>query len=186
MLTGMTKHVLLRLSATAAIIGGALRVADAFLPGGVTVQVQQLAYIATDIMLLIGLCGIYLSRSNRLGLVGLLGFIASIIGILMVRSSAPGLFGFSSYLTGATVTLLGVVTLSIALLMHAALPKLAPILWIASLIIGAMGLLPVAKSWGVTLAGVAFGMGFVAAGIGVLSDKTASTSLPGRATYPLR
>ena len=46
----MTKRVLFRLSATAAIIGGTLRVADAFLTSGVTVQVQQLAYIATDLI----------------------------------------------------------------------------------------------------------------------------------------
>src|SRR5712691_5270700 len=99
----MTKNTLSRLSAVAAIVGGALRVADTFLTTAVAVQIQQLAYFVTDLMLLFGLCGIYLSRSNRLGLAGLAGFAVSITGILMVRSSGLSLFGLSPYLVGASV-----------------------------------------------------------------------------------
>ncbi len=172
----MNKSTLLRLSAVAAIVGGALRVADAFLTTAVAVHIQQLCYFVTDLMLLFGLCGIYLSRSNRLGLTGLLGFAVSVTGILMVRSSALSLFGLSAYLVGATVTLLGIVVIGAAMLIHAAFPQLAPILWIASLIIGVIGLLPSAMSWGVTLAGVTFGIGFIAAGICLFSDKTASVT----------
>jgi hypothetical protein len=121
-----------------------------------------------------GLCGIYLARSNRLGLAGLVGFVVSFTGTFMVRSSGLSLFGFSAYLVGASVTLLGVVAIGTAMLIHNAFPKLAPILWIASLIIGVAGLLPVAMRWGVTLAGVIFGIGFIVAGISLLLDKTAS------------
>jgi hypothetical protein len=168
----MNKNTPLRLSAVAAIAGGALRVSDTFLTTAVAVHIQQLSYFVTDLMLIFGLCGIYLSRSSRLGLAGLLGFAMSITGILMVRSSALSLFGLSAYLVGATVTLLGIVLIGATMLSHAAFPQLAPILWVASLMIGVIGLLPSAMNWGVTLAGVTFGIGFIAAGICLLLDKT--------------
>jgi hypothetical protein len=172
----MSKDALLRLSALAAIVGGALRVADGLFVASAAPQIQQLAYFFTDLMLLFGLCGIYFTQSHRLGLAGLLGFVLSFLGILMVRSSALSLFGFSVYLVGASITLFGVVTISIAMLINDAFSKLAPILWITSLIIGVIGLFPVAMSWGVTLAGVIFGIGFVAAGIAPLFHKPASVT----------
>ena len=160
----MSRDALIRLSAVAGIFGGALRVADGLVITSASTQIQQFAYFLTDLMLMFGLCGIYLTRSHRLGVAGLVGFVASFIGIFMVLSSALSLFGFSAYLVGASVTLLGVVSLGVAMLIHDAFPKWAPILWIASLLIGMIGLLPVSR-WGVTLAGVIFGLGFIAAGI---------------------
>jgi hypothetical protein len=153
--------MLLRLSAAAAILGGGLRVIDAFLNTADS-YLQQVAYFVTDVMLIFGLCGIYLSRSNRLGLAGLLGFAISITGILMVRT-----FGPAGYLVGASVTLLGVVVLGVAgaMLVKVPFPRLAPALWIASMMIGVVGLFPGARSWGVTLAGVLFGLGFIIAGM---------------------
>lgn len=168
----MTKNPLLQLSALAAILGGALRVADAFWSAGVAAHLLQFACFLTDLMLIFGLCGIYLSRSDRLGLTGLLGFVASITGLLVVRS-----FGPSAYLVGASVTLLGVVAIGVTMLVKAAFPKLAPILWIASLIVGLIGLRPVGMNWGVTLAGVLFGRGFGPRELG-FREKLGSHGLP--------
>jgi hypothetical protein len=156
----MTKEKLLHLSAVGAIVGGGLRIVDAFLDNAH--GYVQVAYFVTDVMLIFGLCGIYLSRSNRLGLAGLLGFAFSITGLLMVRS-----FGQGAYLVGATLTLLGTVVIGIVMLATGAFPKSAPVLWIASLIVGVIGLLPFAGNWGVSLAGIVFGLGFIAAGIGL-------------------
>jgi len=147
--------MLLRLSAVAAMLGGGLRVVDAFL-NNTDAHLQQTAYFATDVMLIFG---IYLSVSNRLGLAGLLGFVSSITGLLIVRS-----FGQSAYLVGASVTLLGMVVISVAMVARAAFPKSAPILWIASLIVGVIAL-PFRLTWGFTVAGIIFCLGFVAAGI---------------------
>lgn len=160
----MTREMLLRLSAAAAILGGGLRIVDAFLTNA-TSHIQQAAYFATDAMLIFSLCGIYLSRSNRLGLAGLLGFVSSITGLLIVRS-----FGQGAYIVGASVTLLGVVLISVAMLVRAAFPKLAPMLWIASLIVGVIAL-PFRLNWGFTVAGVIFGLGFVAAGINLKPSR---------------
>lgn len=161
----MSKNSLLRLSAVAAILGGVLRVADAFMTAGVAVHLQQVAYFVTDVLLVFGLCGIYLKGSNRLGWAGLIGFVASVTGILMVRGSVLSLFGLSAYLIGGAITLIGVVAIAVSMLVHAAFPKLAPLLWITSLIIGLVGLLFPAISWAVLLAGVTFATGFIAAGI---------------------
>lgn len=155
----MTKDVLRRLSAAAATLGGCMRVIDAFL-GKASVHAQLFAYFVTDTMLIFGLCGIYLSCSDRLGPAGLLGFAASITGLVMVRT-----FGPSAYLIGATVTLLGVVVLGVGMLAKEAFPKSAPVLWMVSLLVGLVGLFPLGVNWSVTLAGVIFGLGFIAAGI---------------------
>ena len=105
----MTREKLLHLSAVASILGGGLRIVDAFLNNAH--GYVQVAYFVTDVMLIFGLYGIYLSHSNRLGLTGLIGF-AAITGLLMIVRS----FGQKVYLVGATVTVLGMVVLSIVML----------------------------------------------------------------------
>jgi hypothetical protein len=167
----LNKTTLIRLASIAAILGGALRIADAFL-GSSGSQFQQLAYFATDVMLIFGLCGIYFSRSDRLGFPGLFGFVLAITGILMVRSAALSVFGLNAYLVGAAVTLLGVDLISVIMLIRGVFSKLVPVLWIASLVFGVLGLFGAAASWAVPLAGVAFGVGFIAAGVILYSDKT--------------
>ena len=171
----MNKTTLVRLAAIAAILGGALRIVDAFLSISGT-QFQQLAYFVTDVMLIFGLCGVYFSRSNRLGFPGLFGFVLAITGILMVRSAALSIFGLSAYLVGAAVTLLGVDLISIIMLIRGVFSKLVPALWIASLAFGVLGLLGAAASWAIPLAGVTFGAGFIAAGIHLFSNRTSDVS----------
>jgi hypothetical protein len=170
----MNKNTLLRLAAIAAILGGALRIGDAFITVSGT-ELQQFAYFATDVMLIFGLCGIYFSRSNRLGFAGLFGFFLAITGILMVRSSALSIFGVSAYLVGAAVTLLGVDLISIIMLIRGAFPKFVPSLWIISLIFGVVGMFGAAIHWAVPLAGITFGVGFIAAGIYLFSGAGQSS-----------
>jgi len=171
----MSKETLVRLSALAAIAGGALRVVDGLLIPSASIQVQQFAYFITDLLLLWGMCGIYLTRSHRLGLAGFIGFVVFWIGIFMVRSSSLSLFGYSAYLIGATVTLLGAVVLGADMLVRNAFPRWAPVLWIAALLLGILGLRPAWAGWSVMLAGVIFGLGFIAAGIALLGNV-----LPGK------
>jgi hypothetical protein len=171
----MNKATLVRLAAIAAIVGGVLRIADAFLSSSGT-HFQQLAYFLTDVMLIFGLCGVYFSRSNRLGFPGLFGFILAITGILMVRSAALSIFGLSAYLVGAAVTLLGVDLISIVMLIRGVFSKLVPALWIASLAFGVLGLFGAAASWAIPLAGITFGVGFIIAGIYLFSDRTSDVN----------
>jgi len=171
----MNKATLVRLAAIAAVLCGVLRIGDAFLSGFGT-QFQQLAYFVTDAMLIFGLCGIYFSRSNRLGFPGLFGFVLAITGILMVRSAALSIFGLSAYLVGAAVTLLGVDLISLVMLIRGVFSKLVPALWIASLALGVVGLFGAAVSWAVPLAGITFGAGFIVAGILLFSDPSSDVN----------
>jgi drug/metabolite transporter (DMT)-like permease len=104
--------------------------------------------------------------------VGLLGFAASIAGLLIVRTSGLNGLGSNSYLIGATLTLIGVVAMGTVMLVRKAFPKLGPALWIASFVVGLIGLLSAKLSWAVALAGVIFGIGFIAAGINLLREES--------------
>jgi len=163
-------------TAVAAILGGVLRVTDSYLAETRAVAVQQIAYFVTDLMLSLGLCGIYFARRKVLGLAGLLGFVTSIVGLLIVRSSGLNVLGPNSYVVGATVTLVGVVALGFDLLLRAAFPKLGPTLWITSFAVGLIGLLTGMTGWIVVLAGVIFGVGFVAAGVSLLQEGSQAQS----------
>jgi drug/metabolite transporter (DMT)-like permease len=161
-----------RLGGAAAIAGGELRVADAYLAVTGAVRAQQIAYFITDLLLIVGLCGIYFPRRKTLGVAGLLGFAASIAGLFIVRTSGLNGLGSNSYLIGATVTLIGVVAMGTVMLVRKAFPKLGPALWIASFVVGLIGLLSPKLSWAVALAGVIFGIGFIAAGINLFREES--------------
>lgn len=173
-------NLLLRLCAVAAVAGGGLRVADAFLAVTSAAHAQQIAYFVTDLMLMLGLCGIYLPGRKTLGLTGFLGFAASIAGLLIVRSSAWNGLGSNSYMIGATVTLMGVVAMGAVMLVRKAFPKLGPMLWITSFVVGLIGLLSPKFGWAVALAGVIFGVGFIVAGVSVLRTQS-----PARPEFPV-
>lgn len=159
-----------RLCAIGCIAGGALRILDAFPVVTGSARMQGIVYPLTDLLLLLGLCGLYLPLRKTLGLAGALGFGAAVVGLLIVRSAAFNGLGANSYLIGATVTLIGVVTLSVILLVRGVFPKLAPGLWIGSFVVGLLGLLFSRPNLGMTLAGIVFGLGFVVAGVNLLGQ----------------
>jgi hypothetical protein len=142
--------------AGAAIIGGLMRIAGSFVPGD-----PQMLYPATDIALLLGAAGLWLTR--RGGIAGTIGIGVFVAGILAIR------FGF--YAIGAPVALIGLVVWSIEALFKGA--RVAPVLWIAALIAG---------PFSVVAAGVLFGLGFVAAGVSMFygwpqSAQTATSTV---------
>jgi len=73
----------------AAIAGGALRVVDSFVPQALPADVLAVLYFTTDVFLLLGIAGIYLSRT--LGVAGVIGVLIFVVGILLVRASAFGM-----------------------------------------------------------------------------------------------
>jgi len=52
----MSTDTLVRFSAVAAIVGGALRVADGLFVASAASQIQDLTYFFTDLMILFGMC----------------------------------------------------------------------------------------------------------------------------------
>ncbi len=107
---GMSDGTLLRISAAAAMIGGVLRIGGTF-AGGLSEHDAQLFYFVTDLFLLAGLTGIYLSQRGSLGIIGFGGFAIAVFGILMIRSGA--LFG--GYGIGAAIAIIGFAVLGVAM-----------------------------------------------------------------------
>jgi hypothetical protein len=135
--------------------------ANSFTASAFDVRSRELGYFVTDVLLLFGFLGIYLPRRALLGRVGVAGFVAGVVGILTIRSSA--LFGPNGYVIGASLLLIGLSAHSVVMLARTRLPKLPPVLWLTSLLLAIAGALG-GLAWSTALAGVAFGAGFVVAG----------------------
>ncbi len=162
----MTPSILYRLAATAAVLGGGARIFAAFsLIGDPTVL--EWLYAAIDVLLLMGLIGIYLDRAARLGFLGLASFAVGVAALSFVGGPDADPFGFSTYQEGAATLAIAMVALSIAWLRSGERPLAAPLCWFGSAIAaGVLGFLPApAPSYGLLAAGVLFGAGFVSAGI---------------------
>jgi hypothetical protein len=149
--------------ALAAIAGGALRIADSFTAGVLAPGTLQVLYWTTDVLLLGGAAALWAARRASLGWAGTGGLAVFAAGILTIR-----LIG--DYRTGAEVALLGLSLYSIEALVRRR-DAAAAASWLIALaagIAGALGVLPQAMT---EAAGVAFGLGFVLAGIALLTQK---------------
>jgi hypothetical protein len=153
------------LAGSAAAMGGALRIAAIFTTTMTTPQTLAWFYFLIDVLLTLGLVGWYVLRAERLGGVGLTGFVIALSAILLIRSA--GLLG-ATYQTGAALLAVGLAVMSTAALLRRDKPLLAPILWLLCLMSGVatLAIKPVA-----TAAVVLFGLGYIAAGVELLRDR---------------
>jgi hypothetical protein len=145
----------------AAIAGGTLRVIDSFVAQGLPSGMLAALYFTTDAFLLLGITGIYLSRT--LGVAGVIGVVTFVVGILLVRVSAFGILGSNGYQFAAAIALIGLVILSIESLSRRDSIASAT-LWLSAFVFGAIGVLGFSAPIMTILAGVAFGAGFIVAG----------------------
>jgi hypothetical protein len=118
-------------------------------------------WFATDVLLMLGVAGWYFSRAERLGTPGITGFVVSVFALLMIRSAA--LFGPHGYMQGAALLLAGLLVMNLLTLFRRDGTILPVMLWLASLVVAAMAFL--ASGPLAAVAGVLFGLGFIAAGI---------------------
>jgi hypothetical protein len=89
----MRWDTLLRLGGWAAIVAGVLRAAGSFASGVDSELERQLLYFIIDFLLLIGVFAAYAQEHEAVGRWGATGFLTTVVGILLVRSSraVPGL-----------------------------------------------------------------------------------------------
>jgi hypothetical protein len=153
----------LRILGIAAVAGGVLRIGNSFAPATLGAGTLEVLYFVTDVLLLFGLCGLQLGGVATSGWSGRVGFALGVVGILVIRSAA--LFGASGYMIGAGLLLFGLLVWSVAALVRRGAPRLAPILWLSSLVLAGVGALAPGLTVPTALAGVAFGLGFVVAGM---------------------
>jgi len=149
-----TTHIF-RLSGLAAALGGALRVAAAFIPPTPDTPALELLYFAIDVSLLFGL----------------IGFIAAATGLATIVGPDAEVFGINVYNTAVSVIGFGLAVMSIAMLWSGRLPRWIPALWIASLLAGiAATTVPDAQQAGFLAAGILFALGFLAAGVALFGN----------------
>jgi hypothetical protein len=160
----VTPQTLLRLGAGAAVLGGGLRIAAAFIPYTPESPALETLYAIIDIALLFGLTAIYANESESLGWPGLIAFIVAFAGLASIVGPDATMFGVHWYQAGAAVTALGMFAFSTTLLAarRLALPALC---WLAVPVVALITPAPVAFQ----AAGVLFGLGFVLSAVGTLN-----------------
>jgi hypothetical protein len=167
----MNYAALYRLSGAAAIAGGLLRIVSAF-PFSTDPVTLEWLYTTIDVLLLFGLIGIYLSRAERLGFLGLASFGVAVAALSFIGGPDADTLGFSTYEQGAAALAIAMVGFSIAWLQRGERPIWPPLCWFGSVIcVGALSFIPPLSQFGFPLAGALFGLGFALAGLELLRPK---------------
>ena len=168
----METKTVLRLAGASAALGGALRVAAAFIPPAASPELELL-YFVIDAALLFGLFGIYASEHRRIGWLGLAGFVAAAIGQASIVGPDSDYAGVNIYATASAVIGIGLAIMSVAMLLFGRFPRFIPALWIGSLLVGLGSVvLPGRPAAAFLLAGILFALGFLAAGVFLASKPT--------------
>jgi hypothetical protein len=170
----MDDRGLYRLAGAAAVLGGGLRIATAFMTWDGSAGLEAIAF-AIDVLLLFGLMGIYLAHRAALGWAGLAAFVVAETGVASIIGPDVEAFGIDTYLAGVHAISIGLAALGAAMLLKR-IDAVAAICWIASLAVGAAGALVGQAAAGFLIGGVLFGLGFVAAGIALLMPATKSAA----------
>jgi hypothetical protein len=164
----MRRDALLRVGGWAAVIAGVLRVAGSFTSSlGSDVERQSL-YFIIDLLLLIAVFAAYLQVQEIVGGWGAAGFLTTVVGILLVRSSraVPGL---DLYPAGALAVALGWAVLGLASWRAGTASVLVPLLLVLSVVIAIIGQVVASSSSALVASGVIFGAAVVGVGRQVLA-----------------
>lgn len=152
-----------RLCGIAAVFAGLLRATASFIPE-TTANVHVL-YFFTDLLLFIGVIGLYLSSVAAGKIVGRLGFAIMCIALVVLIGRDVGAVPAGTYAGAAAIFSLGLVLFSIQALWVRKIPSWIPISWILSTIIGPVGFFVPELSLLFVLAGLLFGIAFMGAGV---------------------
>jgi hypothetical protein len=162
----VTSAFLLRLGLWAAVLGGSLRIAAAFVPYTPQSTALEAFYAVIDVSLLFGLTAIYLREAEALGWPGLAAFAVSFVGLASIVGPDTTMFGIDWYQFGSAVTAVALAALGATLLVARRMIA-ASLCWIATPFVSVLA----PPEFGTQAAGVLFGVGFVAAGVNLLNRK---------------
>jgi hypothetical protein len=163
----MRMNTLVRVGGWAAILAGVLRAAGSFVSPGSEVERQSL-YFIVDLLLLLSVFAAYMQNHEALGRWGAAGFLTTVAGILLVRSSraVPGL---DLYPAGALSVAIGWVLLSLDWWRTANGPAFLPVLFVLSVLTGLGGQAAPHSPAMFVASGVFFGTAMLGAGRQVLA-----------------
>lgn len=162
----MTYPGLLRFGASAAIVGGALRVFASFIAYREASIELEVFYGLIDMCLLFGLLTFYFYVSEQLNWVGMVGFIIAVAGLASIVGPDPTLWGIDLYMLGATMLMVGLSAMAIAML-QAYVMKASALYWLAALVAGVISVLS-GSAFVFAISGTLFGLGFVSGGVTIL------------------
>ncbi len=167
----MKDEHLVRILGSAAILGGALRIGSSFIAWEAGVGWIEALAFGIDVALVFGLMGTYLANRSRLGWFGLAAFAVAETGVASIVGPDTTSFGIDTYEAGVAAISIGLALLSLVMLFKRAGSAAAAICWIASLIAGVVGGALGQGEFGFFLGGMLFGLGFVAAGLDLVSPR---------------
>ena len=127
---------------------------------------REALHDAIDALLVFAVIGIYFSRKDQLGVLGF-------ASLSFIGGPDADPFGFSTYQQGAYALAIAMVGMGLAWWRAGQRPPWAPLCWFASVIAaGVLRMAPAPLSdQGFALGGVLFGLGFVLAGLELISAK---------------
>ncbi len=160
----MTSTTLIRLGGLAALLAGVLRTIASFIPYSQPGVAAELFYLLIDVLLLLGLLGIYAYQHEAVGVVGFLGFLAALIGTASIVGPDGELSGVPVYVVGSLLISVGLSLLAIGTWQAQRLPRAVPVLWVLSTVIGIGGFVAGGMAITFLLAGVMFGVASIVAG----------------------
>ncbi len=160
----MRQETVWRLAGVAATLGGLIDMVGPLFYPHLAQPLRLSTYVAIDVLLLFGMLGVQSVAGQAMGWPGLIGFVIAVSGVLLVRTSAAGIWGAASYTVASAIWSIGMVVMGAALLSKGGPFRVASALWIAAFVIGLAGL--ALKDQGLVhrLAGWCFALGFVVAG----------------------
>lgn len=147
------------------MIAGILRMATSFNSYSASGVAVELLYLAIDLLLLFAIVAVYAYVRERSGWNGLVGFVLALAGTGSIVGPDKTLGGVDMYVAGATTLSIGLAVLSVGAWRSVALPRSVCALWIGSTLIGIGGYFVEGPGVLFTLAGLAFGTGFLLAGL---------------------
>ena len=156
-----------RFLGVSAIAGGVLRIAEPYLAATLDPSGLQVAYVLTDIALILGLLGFYLAFRDRLSAIGIGGIALALVGLTVIRVGDA--LGYHIYQLGAAITLFGTAFLGVDMLMRKISSPIAAALWLIALVVGLAALAPQITMPAALAAGIAFALAFIAEGAVLLS-----------------
>jgi len=158
----MGRHAV-RVGGWAAIVGGVLRVAASFFPTVGNEVARQSLYFIIDVFLLIGVFAAYARDHDVVGGWGATGFLTTVIGILLVRSSRA-IPGLDLYPAGAAAVAAGFALLGLAAWRAGTASVFVPGLFIMSVVTAITGQMVGFSQAGFVASGVVFGAAVVGVG----------------------
>lgn len=158
--------ILLRLAGLACLTGAGLRAAGAFPALHVPGQGTEAMYFAVDVLLTLGLVGLFAGIARFRSWLGVVGFAGALAAFELIRTG-DRLGGGDSYQRSASVLGLALAVCGLALVSGKGLARYAGAAWLASLAVGLVGTV-LHLTLGFTIASLLFCLGFALGGLVLL------------------